>query len=1049
MQPIGRAVRFVAVTAALLVAGAARLAGQGVTSAAVTGRITSEGRGTVENGVVALINTATGARQQTTTGSSGRYNFENVPPGGPYTLEVRAIGFQQASKTGIMLALGQRYVQDLELKQQVVTLEELTVVAATDALINSGRTGPSQSVSDTSITRIPILGRNFTSLLNASPQVVPNAAGGFAIAGQNPRFNTIQIDGSVDNDLFGLAAGGGVPGARVGAKSLSLEALQEFNILVAPFDVRQAGFTGGLVNAITKSGTNQFHGSLFSYLQRPELVGKDTAGAKVTTFDIKQYGGTLGGPIIPDKLHFFVAVDRQSRNSPFFGPETSQPTTGITSTTALTVERISVAKYGFDPGGPQPPDLNQPDNSAFGKLNWQIARNTAFEVSGNIVNASADNFARSSRSRTDRDGWMLSNSGFNFVDHTRNIRSKLTSIVGGASVEVLFGRTTISDDRTIPNQVPLILVQGDVANNYIAAGGEKFSQGNTLDQKIYEATANVTVTKGLHEITFGTHNEFFSFNNFFWQARYGVWTFADTTAYDAGTPNRYERRILLRPDGLTADFSVKQLGGYVQDRWTVTPRLSLTGGIRYDVPINPHPVLDTITQVKDTLGIRTDQFPSKNGLWSPRLGFNWDPAGNGNTIVRGGVGLFSGRPPYVWISNAFTNTGLEFADVICTGLAVPAFTVDVNALPQACTGSSPTPPAATVNWFDKNFKWPQALKYSVGVDRKLPWGMAATADFLETRGRNTLYQTDDNVRLGAVNGEGRQLYAVGSGGSLVRLKQTGPRVGAVVHHSNREGDYSTVITGSLAKRFSNGVEFNVGYTHTVVKDYMTFTSDIATSNLQNTALDGTLEDRNLRTSGLEVPHKISVSVTGDLPFGLQASMLFQARSGTPYAYTVNGDANGDGMTVNDLVYVPRDANDITLVNPADWDRLNAFIVSEPCLREQRGRIMERNTCRNPWTKFVDIRLAKVMPTLSGQRFEIDADVYNFLNLLNGDWGLNRLTNTFETRQLLNMAGYDTRGTATESDDRPKYTLATSNYFLNQVQTGSSRWRIQVGGKYTF
>src|ERR1043165_342351 len=347
MQPIGRAVRFGAAVAVVLLGGALPLSAQGGPRAAVTGRITSEGRGTVENGVVALVSTATGARQQTTTGSSGRYNFENVPPGGPYTLEVRAIGFQQASKTGIMLALGQRYVQDLELKQQVVTLEELTVVAATDALINSGRTGPSQSVSDTSITRIPILGRNFTSLLNASPQVVPNAAGGFAIAGQNPRFNTIQIDGSVDNDLFGLAAGGGVPGARVGAKSLSLEALQEFNILVAPFDVRQAGFTGGLVNAITKSGTNHFHGSLFTYLHRPALVGKDTAGAKVTTFDIKQYGGTLGGPLIPNKLHFFIAVDRQSRQSPFFGPETSQPTTGITSTTALAVQRISINKLHF------------------------------------------------------------------------------------------------------------------------------------------------------------------------------------------------------------------------------------------------------------------------------------------------------------------------------------------------------------------------------------------------------------------------------------------------------------------------------------------------------------------------------------------------------------------------------------------------------------------------------------------------------------------------------------------------------------------------------
>src|ERR1043166_3438423 len=669
MQPIGRAVRFWGAVGTLMLVGTEALAAQGVTSAAVQGRIISESRGTVENAIVALTNTSTGTRQQTTTGSAGRYTFENVPPGGPYTMEVRAIGFQPATKTGIMLTLGQRYLQDFELKQSVVTLQELTVVAATNPLINSGRTGPAQSVSDTSIARIPILGRNFTSLLNMSPQVVPNNAGGFSIGGQNPRFNTIMIDGSVDNDLCGLAAGGGVPGARVGGKALSLEALKEFQILTAPFDVRQGGFSGGLVNGITKSGSNQFHGSMFGYIQRPELVGKDTALAKVTTFDIKQFGGTLGGPIIRNKLHFFVAVDVQSRQSPLFSAEVSQPTTGITQTTANRVRQITIDKLGFDPGGPEPPTLDQPDNSYFGKLNWQIGSSTQLEVSGNIVNASADNLARGTRNRVDRDGFQLSNSGFNFVDHTRNIRSKLNTIIGKANLELLFGRTTIADDRTIPNQVPLILVQGDVANNYIAAGGEKFSQANTLDQKIHEATANLTLPLGRHEITVGTHNEFFSFVNVFWQGRYGVWTFNSVNAYDSLTPNRYEIQLALRPNGPIADFNVKQYGGYLQDRWTLADNVTLTGGLRLDVPSNPHPVANPLTQLVDTLGVHTDRFPTGNQLWSPRLGFNWDPGGNGNTIVRGGVGVFTGRPPYVWISNAFTNTGLDQTTLICTPAA--------------------------------------------------------------------------------------------------------------------------------------------------------------------------------------------------------------------------------------------------------------------------------------------------------------------------------------------------------------------------------------------
>ena len=296
MQPIGRAVRFGAAIGVLLFGGAQLLAGQGITSAAVAGRVTSETRGTVENGIVALINTTTGARQQTTTNSAGRYNFENATPGGPYTLEVRAIGFQQASKSGIMLTLGQRYVQDFELKQQVVTLQELTVVAVTNPLINSGRTGAAQIVTDTAIQRLPLLGRNFTDLLRTSPQVIS----GSSVAGQNNRFNTILIDGGVNNDIFGLSSGG-TPGGTAGAKPISLEALQEFQILAAPFDIRQGSFSGGLVNGITKSGSNQFHGSAFGYIQRRELVGKDSAGNRLTPaqdFDIKQYGGTLSGPII-------------------------------------------------------------------------------------------------------------------------------------------------------------------------------------------------------------------------------------------------------------------------------------------------------------------------------------------------------------------------------------------------------------------------------------------------------------------------------------------------------------------------------------------------------------------------------------------------------------------------------------------------------------------------------------------------------------------------------------------------------------------------------
>lgn len=1023
---------------------------QGVTSAAVQGVITREGGAVVEGANIILTNTTNGITQRTSSRSNGRFLIENVEPGGPYLIEVRAIGFEPASRSGVFLALGQRYQANFELKAQVVRLEELTVVAATNPLINQGRTGPASTITDTALARLPLLGRNFTSLITTNPQVVPGRTGGVSIAGQNNRFNTILVDGGVNNDVFGLPASG-TPGGQANAKPLSIEALKEFQVLVAPFDVRYGSFSAGLVNAVTKSGTNRFTGSAFGYMQRPELVGPDTAGAKVAEFNIKQYGFTLGGPIARDKAHFFVAGDFQDRSTPFFGLEAGEPETGISVATAERVAGILRTNYGFDPGGVAAPVLAQPDNNLFAKVSWQVADNHLLEISNNYVKTSDDNFARTTRNRVDRDGWMLSNSGYQFQSKTNSTRFKLTSTIGNGSNELLIAYQTVRDRRASNNNnVPLILVQGDAAGNYLAAGSEKFSQANELDQNVLEITDNFTFATGRHQLTIGTHNEFFDFRNLFFPGSKGVWTFASADALAAGTPNRYEIALETRPGGGTADWAVKQIGGYVQDRWSPTDRLNLTFGLRFDVPFNDKPVENTAL-TGSVFRVNTSNFPSGNVLVSPRFGFNFDVDGSGATIVRGGVGIFSGRPPYVWLSNAFTNTGLEQVTLICTGAAVPAFTVDLNNMPQTCaTGGPPAPPAATVNYFDPDFKFQQALKYSLGVDRQLGWGVVGTLDFLYTAARNQLYFIDENTREEGRNGEGRMMYGLpnAAGTGIVRSTLSSA-FRQVIRHENRNKDWSYLITGQLQKRFSDNVEFNVAYTYSKTKDLISLGSSIASSNLQNTPLAGTQRERELQLSAFHVPHKISVSGSFGLPFDIGASIIYSGRSGSGYAYVVNGDVNGDGITTNDLVYVPRTASEISLTSATAWDSLNAFINREPCLREQRGTLMERNTCRNPWVSFVDLRLTKYIPTVSGQGLQISADVFNLLNLMDRDWGLVRETNLFEQRTLLNLAGYDTRGTPATDDDRGRYTLSGNNFFRERVQVSPSRWRMQLGVKYLF
>ena len=412
------------------------LAAQGVTTAAVQGTVTSRDRGMpVENAVVTLTNTSTGQRFQAVTRSGGRFVLENVPPGGPYTIEARAIGFEAGRKTEVRLSLGQRFTADFVLAPQVVQLEDLTISGTVDPLINTGRTGAAQTISEHTIQNIPLLGRNFTDLILTTPQVTPAQGGGRSVGGQNNRFNTIQIDGGVNNDIFGLAASG-TPGGQANAKPISLEAVQEFQVLIAPFDVRQGSFSGGLLNAITKSGTNEFHGSLFGALQSQDLVGVDTAGASISAFNIKQFGGTVGGPIIRDRLHFFVAADIQKKDTPFNGQDITEPTTGISQAKVDSVVNILKNQYGFDPGTGAAPVLGQPDNNLFAKLTYQIGVNNSIELSHNYVNASSDEFFRNSTrnpaspsaTTTMRDGFMLSNSGYTFKTKTNSTRLKWTSI---------------------------------------------------------------------------------------------------------------------------------------------------------------------------------------------------------------------------------------------------------------------------------------------------------------------------------------------------------------------------------------------------------------------------------------------------------------------------------------------------------------------------------------------------------------------------------------------------------------------------------------------
>ena len=1060
---IGRAV----LSLVVLLPAARSLSAQGVTTAALQGTVTAEGTGAaVDAARVELKSLQTGQTFVANTGSGGRYTFENVTPGSGYQLTVRAIGFLPTVQQGLTLGLGTRQVRDVALKPSVVQLEEIAVAAQQDnPLLDASRTGPQQIVGDSAIQSLPLQGRNFTDLVASAPQAV-----GTSIAGNNNRYNNIQIDGGVNNDLFGLASSG-VPGGQSGARAISLEAVSEFQVMVAPYDVRQGNFAGGMVNGITKSGTNRFLGSAFVYRQSKSLAGyRDDP--TFSSLSLWQYGATLGGPILTDKVHFFVSADIQSKESAFSSPynltgddATDLANTGFTTGTVNEFVDI-LGSYGItNSGDGSTPNVDNPLTNLFGKLSFNTGESSQLELSYNYSDADLGAYIRNPTgvaiTGRMRDGWQLSNSGYTQLGKVNTLRARwIAEFGGGLSNEFLTGYQTVRDSRDLPEQVPLILTAvGNIgaSTSWLAAGAERFSQTNSLDQNIFSVADNLSFGTGAHRFTVGTQNEFFSFDNAFFQASIGVWSFSSLDSLAAGTPSAFQRRIptVLQPKGPIALIGAQQFGVYVQDQWSPSERLSVTLGIRADVPLINSPRTNPALVNDPALPINTGNFPNANVLWSPRLGFNWDVTGQARTIVRGGVGVFSGRPPYVWLANSFTNTGADFIQVTCTGAATPDFTVDPAAQPTACRTGTPTAVAGEVDYFDPNFRYPQNFRASLGFDQRIPGGFILTLDGYYAKQVNQIYLQDTNIPQDpTISGEGRAIYgtfnAANGRATVTRLTTA---VTSAVYHTNTSEGQTFAGTIQLQKSFANHFELNAAYTYSHTTDQISATSSQAFSNYQFASIgDGTIANRSVTTSFFDVPSKVTLTGTVDLPAGFAFSVFYTGFSGTPYGWMINsgpagtnGDANGDGISGNDLVFVPADPAQITLSNPADYDSLQNFISSQKCLAAARGAILERNSCRNPWQNYLNLRVGWTTPQVKGSGIELTLDVFNFLNFLSSSWGLYQQVSAFEEGPaFLSVAGYDT------VNDRPIYRF-TQPAVVERTVYGQtqSRWTMQLGAKWRF
>jgi Carboxypeptidase regulatory-like domain/TonB dependent receptor len=1040
---------------ALSAAWGTHLGAQGVTGAAVHGVVFGIDSQPLPGATVQVDNPATGEKWRAETLADGRFYLDHLSVGGPYRILVRAIGYTPESQDSVYLSLGQRLSVDVLLLPAAYQLADVDVTAVPDPRINKGRTGPAITISDSVIERQPVFGRDYTNLALLSPQVAPTQAG-LSFAGAHGQLNSVQLDGAAANDLKGTGFS-----REGGLFALPLEALQEVKILTAPFDVRFGNFAGGLIQAASKSGSNTLEGSLYGHFEGLSLNGTSPDGTRGGQNTRNEAGLTLGGPIVRDKVAaFFSANGLYQLDFPISSP--GRDTTGGADSVGVGVRYATMIRfqnilrdiYGVNPGEIATGSVDRSTRSLFAKVTAQLGLNTRLEVSHDYLYQNVEipfTFCCNAG--------LTSNAEEDPV-HDNTTQLNWTAAFGRRwSNELVLARTT-RRHRCIPlGDFPTIQVEADAGT--IVAGMQEVCLGQDNGQSILALTDNLGWALGSHRLTLGTHNELIRIydDHLGVESTTGQWYFHSLDDLEQGTPFGYTRPIAGPdlPASVRPDFRAWQLGWYVQDQWTATRRLTLTGGIRLDVPLLPTQP-EHNPDVLRAFGVNTSSTPSGHFLWSPRLGINYDVSGRQSSILRGGIGLFQGPPPFGWLEEAYAGTGLQAFFLECFDEFTPPFTLEQPQPDQCGDGSLPTP---VITAFDPAFRYPQNLKIAVGADQRLPWNIVATMDLIYTRGVHQFALRDLNLLppVGFAAGEGgRALYGTidESGTATPNLRDRA--FDQVAQITNASGDRAYSLSFQLQKRFENGNELGVFYTYTDARNREDSPRGDSFGNLSATVVDGTRENPNLRTSLYEVPHQLRFLAALDLPLDVRLGVFFFGGSGSPFSYTVQGDVNADGFgtdfsRVNDAVYVPANAGDITLVNPEDgspalaeeYARLNQFIESQPCLRSQRGRLLRRNSCRQPWTSELDARLTKVVSFARGHFLEISADVFNVLNFLDRDWGrkysISDGGNFFASERLLELRGYDVAG------GRGIYAFTPPR--LREFDVEGTRWQMRLSAKYTF
>ena len=1074
--------------AAALLAGSmlslspAGLSAQGVTTSAMSGFVTDQGGQPLEGATVTAVHVPSGTRYTSLVRQGGAYSIPNMRIGGPYSITVEMIGHRPEERTDVFLRLAQTERVDFTLVTQAVALEGLDVEAERGEIFSGDRTGAATVLDLQEVTQLPSIRRSTRDLI----RVDPRNDGNFAFAGRNWLYNNISLDGSYYNNPFGLDDP--APGGQTGAEPVPFDAIEQVTVSVAPFDVREGGFTGANINTVTKSGTNEFRGSLYSFFRNESFIGNEVSGEPVIAnpdLSFNQSGITFSGPIARDKAFFFVNAELERRDDPgtnFVADTDGTVGLGESRVDAAVMDQISqrmMEVYGYDTG-PYEGYVNETNNNKLiAKLDWNINDNNNLTFRYNYLDAERDlpphpfvlsfnNAGRGPNSTT----LPFRNAGYTINNELNSFALELNSRGTGFANRFFASYNIFRDFREpFSEDFPTVEI-GESGVGYTTLGSEPFSVHNILDQDVLQLTNNLSFFRGRHTITVGSNFEWFGFFNSFNIFRHGVFFLPDEdgigstfeslddffTQTDPGDP--IDLRGLIGSGPFKGEnIDVGQLSFYAQDEFLSSDELTLTFGLRVDLPMyftdpvdNPFSRgLTALDENDDPETVDQSDLPGASPLWSPRIGFNYNVGGANTTQLRGGTGIFTGRIPFVWFGNVISNPGANpniFPD------AEPVFTSDDAVLQQSFD----------LNAMDPDFEWPQVWISDFAIDQDLGGGWIGTAEVIYGKDINAIYMRNADLvaPVRSIQIDGRPYFG-GAGNS--ELNADGG-AGIYVIDNTDEG-WNLNLTGQLRKAFDWGLNGMVAYSYTDARNKLK-TTEIASVLWQNQPVRGDPNDPELSFAEFNQRHRIVGSATYTVDwserfatrFGLffeaAEGNLFTAAGGNRYSFIYAGDVNGDGQGGNDLIYIPADQSEIVLADipggataAQQWTALNAFIEQDPYLSEHRGEIAERFGLVNPWYSTIDLRILQDIGLGSGaHRLQLNLDILNLANLLNSDWGVRQIASPAATSPLLlTMDG--TGAPVFDANGNPVLQfVGPAETFIDDPSI-FSRWQIQIGAKYLF